>query len=922
MALTKTRKRSTGVAPVGAAVAHGDCVFTPGAMELLTRQFTDLYRDPLVAMVRETISNAIDATVRLGDGERRSIMVDVIGDDVDGRVFRVTDHGVGMSMDDVLEHYVGYGESTKVDDLSMIGSYGYGAKSPLAYADSVTVRTVHDGMLTEFGMYRGEHGNKYAIQRNEPTDEPNGTMVSVPVRNGDVSKILETVKNYRSQLAPVDIIVNGKKQNLDKYLRLTTIQLDPDGTVEGVLYVKRSLVPELCGRVFLHGFLMNDTMDDFVKTAKDYSSCSLNGWMYNLSSSHFWSNPETLCLSVVPGSVDFSPSRDDIMNNDRLRWVVEQIASKVFLLNMDDSPKTDVIGNLVHDMEPELLNRIIDNLYKMACEDMFQKGKDFDDSKSYLMLKAFFGKAAKLYADTVDSIASPDGDTMMARLVMTRAYDYDASKRLMPDRPKMYHAMDTPDGITLVRGYESMMDGSPVKMLRFHDTTNLVAVHTALRSVLSYSKGTYYPIIVVSEVDDDARDDTILRKLHNMNKTLAKALIRNDDGDKSNCYTRTPYIINMVVPRDSDVYGDKPLAELINQWGIRIHNDIDTLIDYARMNGMDMGKTPVSEPLMIQGSLDVLADTLKTMTAKPKTTRSRTGLSKKATKPETLYYGLSVPMHPNSEQVKELISEAHEYNKYTTCDEHSSTKPSDIPAGTAIIIVFNAYKESIFSALIQALNIASGDDARNAIILVRNAEKSSEQSWVNKIAEDTPIIIMGSPKVNNWKIMEKPNVSLNTSTTSALTMHAVENSDNLTGNAILRYAYAVSGAKGIVNKAMGTFPTNRIIDDETLNILNNETNAYFTIRPKDMPSDVDESVRNAVTAVMLLTKYNSYSYENTFTPEQNTALSVLELMNDKYRRSRDNTTFLDTMRNSGIITLIRNQLAPLVRTIGEQDTTE
>lgn len=922
MALTKTRKRSAVVVPAGAAVARGDCVFTPGAMELLTRQFTDLYRDPLVAMVRETISNAIDATVRLGGGERRSVMVDVVGDDAGGHVFRVTDHGVGMSMDDVLEHYVGYGESTKMDDLSMIGSYGYGAKSPLAYADSVTVVTVRDGMLTEFGMYRDDGGNKYVIHRNERTDEPSGTVVSVPIHNGDVSKILDAVMNYKSQLAPVDIMVNGAKQNLDKYLRLTTIQLDPDGGVEGVLYVKRSLVPKLCSSVFQHRVSMSDTMDDLVEYVENYSSCSLNGWMYHLSGSRFWSIPETLCLSIVPGTVDFSPSRDDIMNNDRLRWIVEQIASRVFLLNPDNSLKTDAIERLVHDMEPELLTRIIDSLYKSAGDELFKQKKKFDGSLNYRVLKAFFDKAVKHQPGTVGSIASPNGETMMTGLVMTRVYDYDDT-RLAPDCPKMYQAMGTPGGITLVNGYKAMMNGERITGADLPNTTGDMAIHTALRAALARSMTTYYPIIIVSEVDDDMQNHAVLKKLHTMNKALAKALTNRDDKNEPNPLMRKPYIINMVVPRGCDVYGDKSITGLIDQWDIHVHNDIDTLVDYACINGMTRANKP-AEPLMIEESLDVLAATLKARTAPRKPATRKSVHAKKTQKPETMYYGINVPAHPNGTQVKALINEANEYNQYTTCNDRSTTVPSSIPNGTAIIIVLSATKELLFSALIQALNMASGDDARNVTILVRNAEKNSEHAWVNKTMEDTPITLMGSNKVRSWKIAEKPNVAFNDSTTTALIMDAVASRDNLIGNAILRYAYSVAGAKGIMNKAMGTFPTEHIIDDETLDVLNREIGTFFSIRPATIPSDVDESVRNAIITVMLFDKrYKGDSLGIAqFPPEQDTAISILELMNGRYRYAHDNTVFLDTMSNSGVTTLVRDQLAPLVRSISEQHATK
>ncbi|QNN98426.1 hypothetical protein SEA_LILMARTIN_217 [Streptomyces phage LilMartin] len=141
---------------------------------------TDLYSDPVLAVIREYSTNAFDSHVEAG--VQRPIEVSLPNGL--SPFFKVRDYGVGLSVEDIRNVYSKYGASTKRSTNEQVGMLGLGCKSALTYTQQFTVRSVKDGMLAYVAISRTEDGSGVMqVVHTKEVDEPNGVEISVPVHD-------------------------------------------------------------------------------------------------------------------------------------------------------------------------------------------------------------------------------------------------------------------------------------------------------------------------------------------------------------------------------------------------------------------------------------------------------------------------------------------------------------------------------------------------------------------------------------------------------------------------------------------------------------------------------------------------------------------------------------------------------------------
>lgn len=141
-----------------------------------------LYRDKILAIVRELSCNAFDSHKVAGRGD---MPFDVHLPNSLEPFFSITDHGVGLSDDDVRTVCTTYFESTKTDNNDLIGALGLGMKAPFSYVDSYTLISRWQGERRTYVMHLSEDGCPVVTQLGDtvPTNEQNGVEISIPVAN-------------------------------------------------------------------------------------------------------------------------------------------------------------------------------------------------------------------------------------------------------------------------------------------------------------------------------------------------------------------------------------------------------------------------------------------------------------------------------------------------------------------------------------------------------------------------------------------------------------------------------------------------------------------------------------------------------------------------------------------------------------------
>ena len=147
--------------------------------EMFSLLSANVYTDPVKAVIREIICNAMDAHTKAGKADEP---VEVHLPTSYEPWFSVKDNGPGMSDDDVYNIFCVYGASTKTDNNNETGGFGIGAKAPFAVTDQFTVNVRYNGKYTIYSAYKGDNGvPQMSILSVSDTDECNGVEVHVPI---------------------------------------------------------------------------------------------------------------------------------------------------------------------------------------------------------------------------------------------------------------------------------------------------------------------------------------------------------------------------------------------------------------------------------------------------------------------------------------------------------------------------------------------------------------------------------------------------------------------------------------------------------------------------------------------------------------------------------------------------------------------
>lgn len=141
------------------------------------------YSNARAAMIREYTSNAWDAHAELKTDE--PVILQINYDD-GGWFVEIIDVGVGMSKEFMEEKFSMLLESTKEDTDDLIGGWGIGSKSGLAYTDQVQITSIKEGYKVEYLLFRETTGSpNMLLTSEEETEEHSGTTIKIYLKEGN-----------------------------------------------------------------------------------------------------------------------------------------------------------------------------------------------------------------------------------------------------------------------------------------------------------------------------------------------------------------------------------------------------------------------------------------------------------------------------------------------------------------------------------------------------------------------------------------------------------------------------------------------------------------------------------------------------------------------------------------------------------------
>jgi len=294
----------------------------------IARLLRDNYSDPRWASVREIIANAVDACKEARNGTVPLVTAPTKFNPT----FSVRDYGNGLTREQVIGNpdlnpielaqarladplfglYSKYGKSTKRNSNSGIGGFGIGRFAPLSYGDSFTVESFVNGTRTIYAMRIDEFDDTRISELTaEPTDEPNGLKVIMPVNGQDIYRFSQLIARLRA----FGVVFTVKGMEMPKWEEKAPVTLQDKGWKLVNLYqTYREIGYESYYRA-LHFVVMGGV--PYPLDINNLSDTKNRRFVSSLTR-------ESLVLELPIGSVKLHHSRESLEYNEATKKVLEE----------------------------------------------------------------------------------------------------------------------------------------------------------------------------------------------------------------------------------------------------------------------------------------------------------------------------------------------------------------------------------------------------------------------------------------------------------------------------------------------------------------------------------------------------------------------------------------------------------------------
>lgn len=291
--------------------------FTIQAGAHIMAVLSGLYKNPVDAMVREYTTNMYDAWLALKRVNPKAMykpcelhLPTVLSPNL---IFK--DYGIGMSYDQVWDVYAQYGNSTKNGNNDEVGGFGLGSKTAFCYN--------HGQQWTIESRYKGDHmiflaflGSDSIPQLTHVSTMPmakgeqDGVTIRIPILRNDFNAVQVAAAKYVPHFPMKIDVLNAERE----IAPLTYIVSHNIGTSDAWGILQRtgrygsSYVTVVMGNVpypvdlnIVGSKIRNDSTGTFSAGKIPWEIIQYN----------------TVMLTVPIGSVDITPSRDDLKYTDR-----------------------------------------------------------------------------------------------------------------------------------------------------------------------------------------------------------------------------------------------------------------------------------------------------------------------------------------------------------------------------------------------------------------------------------------------------------------------------------------------------------------------------------------------------------------------------------------------------------------------------
>lgn len=320
------------------------------------------------AVLRELAANGWDAHKALGK-ENIPVKIKLPTAMEPELVFQ--DFGCGMNRQDLENYYFAYFKSTKRASNDSIGGFGVGCKTPFILSQTYSIETVKDG-VKNVALAVLDNGIPQAIYvSEEPTDEPSGTIIRIPVSDEVVIRQLndEAYKLFINW--PVQPTITKGLSGEFNILKNHYKSFNKDIYLSNNGYFSKTDFKGYFNNVTIGMFeyTLPSTLKTKVVDKLIHNNTTGNTFSIKLRNIYTLLNGASINFNIGIGDIKLSPSRESI---EDVTENVETIAK--YLVIATDQILKEVMDNS---------SKILDSLNDLFSKSMLSL-KDFSDAKDAL----------------------------------------------------------------------------------------------------------------------------------------------------------------------------------------------------------------------------------------------------------------------------------------------------------------------------------------------------------------------------------------------------------------------------------------------------------------------------------------------------------------------------------------------------------
>lgn len=321
------------------AEATGQFTVDENSLAKIMSVLTNLYTDPEGAVVREYLTNALDAQIEARENDPNYVWrpIEVTTPSRFNKNYIVRDFGIGMSTDEINDIYSKYGKSTKETSNSVTGMLGLGSKCALTYTGQFTITGYKNGVRTRAIISKNEENIPiFQIVDTRATDEPNGVEISVPVR--DSNSFAQKTAEFLRWWSDGQVLVDGREPEKHN-LPLTTNEVM---------------------NFTINGKSVSEPVSVYAQEGSGYgyyrqaprSYVVMGNVPYAVSTDYIDSDLTSAGMGFVAyvpmGSVVFPPSREELTYTQTTKATLKTISSGLFQ-KMYEAAVKDIVDAIDHE---------------------------------------------------------------------------------------------------------------------------------------------------------------------------------------------------------------------------------------------------------------------------------------------------------------------------------------------------------------------------------------------------------------------------------------------------------------------------------------------------------------------------------------------------------------------------------------------